>query len=146
MLCCVCKKNQAEKICEMNSDGKIVREYFCPDCYRRLFDSAKRQSGTEADGGGNKRKRDENKNSAADHKAQKQKARCPFCGTTVVDYESTRLFGCPECYRYLFDYVKNEVVLMQGNEPHAGKNPQTPVKENTASANTAARAKEKGRM
>ena len=157
MLCCVCKKNQADKICEMNSDGKTVREYYCADCYRRLFESAKRQSGTGADGGGNKRKREDNKNSGAENKAaQKQKARCPFCGTTVTDYESTRLFGCPECYRYLFGYVEDEVVVMQGDEPHAGKNPQA---QNTASAATrnnagvqsasaiaAARAKEKGRM
>lgn len=32
--------------------------------------------------------------------------RCPFCGTTVETYYKTGLFGCPECYRYLFPAVK----------------------------------------
>ena len=82
-----------------------------------------------------------------------RKERCQFCGTSVADYESTRLFGCPECYRYLFELVKDDVILMQGDEPHVGKNPQNLAKANvgsraeqkTASAVAAARAKERGR-
>ena len=49
--------------------------------------------------------------------------RCPFCGTTVETYYKTGLFGCPECYRYLFPAVKKSIYAMQGDEPHAGKSP-----------------------
>ena len=142
MLCCVCKKNRAEKICDINSDGQTVREYFCTECYRRRAESAKRQAG--ADGGENTPEREEiNRSVSADKGGERQKARCPFCGTTVVGYESARLFGCPECYRYLFEFIKNDVVLMQGDEPHAGKKPQNAA--GTVAAAATAGAKEKGR-
>ena len=49
--------------------------------------------------------------------------RCPFCGTTAETYYKTGLFGCPECYRYLFFAVKKSIYAMQGDEPHAGKTP-----------------------
>lgn len=144
MLCCVCKKNRADKICEINSDGKTVREYFCSDCYRRRTESAKRRPGAGADGGENTPKRQDIKRSvSADKGGERQKARCPFCGTTVAGYESARLFGCPECYRYLYGFIKDDVAFMQGDEPHAGKKPQN---SGGTMAAAAAAANEKGRV
>ncbi|MGN1052153.1 MAG: hypothetical protein ACI4SH_02040 [Candidatus Scatosoma sp.] len=152
MLCCVCKKKRAEKICGKITDGKAERAYYCPDCYRRLFKNAARQTETGADGRGQEKKTSAEKPIAEENgvaRAEKKQARCPFCGTFVSDYESTRLFGCPECYRYLFGYVKEGVFLMQGGEPHAGKKPQDFIKKGARTAaeeGEAARMKDKGRV
>ncbi|MGN1061552.1 MAG: hypothetical protein ACI4RO_00345, partial [Candidatus Scatosoma sp.] len=151
MLCCVCKKKRAEKICGKITDGKEERAYYCSDCYRRLFKNAVRT--TDADGPGQGKKAETKAPFQAGHsevRADKKQARCPFCGTFAADYESTRLFGCPECYRYLFDYVKESVFLMQGGEPHAGKKPQDfsgkGLRTAAESAGAAARMKDKGRV
>ena len=37
MLCCHCKKNQATKTYDRITDGKKQTEYYCLDCYHRLF-------------------------------------------------------------------------------------------------------------
>lgn len=154
MLCCVCKKNRAEKVCEKTAGGKTERAYYCSDCYRRLFKNAARQTETGADGRGQTQPVRENvKNSPGEEEsAAIKKARCPFCGTSVADYESTRLFGCPDCYRYLFDFVKDDVFLLQGGEPHSGKRPQNFTAQNARGAAErsgkadTARTKEKGRV
>lgn len=132
MLCCVCKKNQAETICEKTTDEKTERRYYCSDCYRRLFESGKRRLSASTDVGGEKQtpQNDVNNFNNEESGAAAKKARCPFCGTSVLDYESTRLLGCPECYRYLFDYIKDGVFLMQGGEPHSGKKPQEFIRKN----------------
>lgn len=153
MLCCVCKKKRAEKICGNVTDGTAERAYYCSDCYRRLFKNAARQSETDAVGRGKGKKTAPTaplpqENGRA--RAEKTQARCPFCGTFISDYESTRLFGCPECYRYLFGYVKESVFRMQGGEPHAGKKPQDFAKKGARTAaegaGEAARMKDKGRV
>lgn len=122
MLCCVCKKNRAAKIRDREADGRTVREYYCADCYARLFSEnslnfapKSRRNGAENAG--------ERTGAATEERTEKKERRCPYCGTTAREYYQTKLLGCAECYRYLFDEIKESVFAMQGDEPHRGKRP-----------------------
>lgn len=112
MLCCVCRKNRAVKMHEREADGKTVREYYCSACFARLFPEISFEPKSKRDEGG-----------ADDARGEKKERRCPFCGTGAREYYKTKLLGCPECYRYLFEEIKESVFAMQGDEPHRGKNP-----------------------
>ena len=80
---------------EREADGKTVREYYCSACFARLFPEISFEP---------KSKRDEG-------------------GAGAREYYKTKLLGCPECYRYLFEEIKESVFAMQGDEPHRGKSP-----------------------
>ena len=145
MLCCVCKKNRAAKIRERESDGRIVREYYCADCYARLFPDfsstfapgARKLSGAADNVFKNAAAGKITANNAAASgaamngiaasgaaaNAEKKERRCPYCGTTAREYYKSKLLGCAECYRYLFEEIKESVFAMQGDEPHRGKRP-----------------------
>lgn len=110
MLCCVCRKNRAVKMHEREADGKTVREYYCSACFARLFPEISFEPKSKRDEGG-----------ADDARGEKKERRCPFCGTGAREYYKTKLLGCPECYRYLFEEIKESVFAMQGDEPHGGK-------------------------
>ena len=112
MLCCVCRKNRAVKMHEREADGKTVREYYCSACFARLFPEISFEPKSKRDEGG-----------ADDARGEKKERRCPFCGTGAREYYKTKLLGCPECYRYLFEEIKESVFAMQGDEPHRGKCP-----------------------
>ncbi len=99
MLCCHCKKNQAIKSHERQTDGKKRTEYYCLDCYRRLFLSA--DEGERAPEG--------------------QIAMCPYCGTSEEDFRTRGRVGCAQCYRYLARTVMPAIIRMQGDEVHCGK-------------------------
>lgn len=103
MLCCHCKKNQALKTREKAVDGKIRTEYYCLDCYRRLFISA--DDIPEQPGGPG------------------QISVCPYCGTSEEDFRTRGLVGCAQCYVYLARAVIPAVIRMQGDEVHCGKTP-----------------------
>lgn len=100
MLCCKCKKNQATNTCEKSVDGKKRTEYYCSDCYRRLFIAAD------------------------DASPSGEFAVCPRCGTTTEDFRAGGLVGCAECYRFLAAEVIPAVIRMQGREAHCGKVPK----------------------
>ncbi len=135
MLCCVCKKNRAAKIREREADGRIVREYYCADCYARLFPDfsstfapgARKLSGAAGNAFENAAAGKITANNAAASgaaaNAEKKERRCPYCGTTAREYYKSKLLGCAECYRYLFEEIKESVFAMQGDEPHRGKRP-----------------------
>ncbi len=95
MLCCSCKKNQATNIHENKTDGHKQTDYYCADCYRRLFLSAT-PSSTKA-------------------------GVCATCGTTAKEFLSSALVGCGDCYRYLSSVIHPVLVKMQGAETHIGK-------------------------
>lgn len=95
MLCCSCKKNQATNIHEKITDGRKQTEYYCADCYRRLFLSATQKSDV-----------------------------CPVCGRTAKEFSSTGLVGCGACYKYLVNVVAPVVLRMQGADKHVGKTPK----------------------
>ena len=85
MLCCHCQINQASKTYErIKLDGKkTVRttEYYCLECYHRLFisvDATPKQRAQEV---------------------------CPACGMTVVAFKAKKLVGCAQCFRYLSSAV-----------------------------------------
>ena len=95
---------------EREADGKTVREYYCSACFARLFPEISFEPKSKRDEGG-----------ADDARGEKKERRCPFCGTGAREYYKTKLLGCPECYRYLFEEIKESVFAMQGDEPHRGK-------------------------
>lgn len=97
MLCCTCKKNQATNIYETIKDGKRQTNYYCADCYRRLFIST-----------------------AKPQKSTKKEA-CPYCKTTSDDFLKTGLVGCEKCYTYLKETIEPVIMRMQGNLTHVGK-------------------------
>lgn len=111
MLCEHCKQNQATNKYEKTVDGKKRAEFYCDDCFRRLFISE--ESGFSLDG---------------DEKSVQREV-CPFCGTTAEEFMETGLCGCEKCYQTLAPVVVPAVIQMQGIERHVGKIPKQPNKE-----------------
>ncbi len=99
MLCCSCKKNQATNIYRKITDGKKQTEYYCADCYRRLFIST------------------------AKTETPKQLSVCPYCQTTAEDFLASGLVGCEKCYQYLAETIRPVIENMQGSKTHCGKTP-----------------------
>ena len=99
MLCGRCKKNQATKTYEQIKRGKNTIEYFCLDCYHRLFVVAE----TETD---------------------ETPENCPYCGTSVEEVKKHRLVGCAKCYQVFAATLNPMIVKMQGGTVHCGKKPQ----------------------
>lgn len=97
MLCCSCKKNQATNIHEKITDGRKQTEYYCADCYRRLFITAPLSAS--------------------------KNAVCPRCKTTAEEFFKSGLVGCEDCYSYLASSVEPVVLRMQGGDRHVGKRP-----------------------
>ena len=99
MACGYCGKNQAVKTYEEIKGGKKRTEYYCLDCYRRLFlytDGAEGELSLSA---------------------------CPYCETTVAEIKRTKIVGCANCYKALSDSLLPSIVKMQGVKAHRGKNP-----------------------
>ena len=99
MLCCHCQKNQSAKTYERIKNGEKDREYYCLDCYERLFLDVEKAGG---DG---------------------SLSACPYCGTTKAEIEKSKLVGCGYCYATLSNAVLPMIVSMQGAETHQGKQP-----------------------
>ena len=99
MLCGNCKKNQATKTYEQIKKGRSEIEYYCLDCYQKLFMNAE-----EADGS--------------------MPSACPYCGTTATEFRKRNLVGCAYCYQVLKGIIYPVVSKMQGGQRHTGKKPQ----------------------
>ena len=107
MLCCNCKKNQAAKTYERVKDGEKFTQYYCLDCYQRLFlDVVKTEDSLSV---------------------------CPYCGMTKEELSKGKLVGCGYCYKTLFDMVMPLVISMQGVETHKGKCPPLEDEEEQSS-------------
>lgn len=104
MACGYCGKNQAVKTYEEIKNGKKRTEYYCLDCYHRLFlytDGAEGDSSLSA---------------------------CPYCEMSVAEIKKTKLVGCANCYKMLSGELLPSIVKMQGVKAHKGKTP--PLGEN----------------
>lgn len=100
MRCFYCNKNEAVKSYERIEQGKKRREYYCLECYERLFLCA-----NEAEG-------------------DRSLSACPYCGTTLKEFETSRIVGCPYCYRTMEGGIMPSIVKMQGGIcGHRGKRP-----------------------
>ncbi len=108
MRCCYCRQNQATKTYEQMKNGKKSVEYYCLDCYHRLFFSAEEAGG------------------------ETSLSACPYCGLTKTEFRSKKLVGCAYCYRTLTDEVMPTVIKMQGVVAHKGKRP--PFDQDTESS------------
>ncbi|MBQ4271242.1 MAG: UvrB/UvrC motif-containing protein [Clostridiales bacterium] len=51
------------------------------------------------------------------------KIRCPKCGTTLRDVESSGQVGCIECYNVFNETVLKKILKSQGNSEYKGRNP-----------------------
>lgn len=94
MLCGNCKKNQATKTYEQTKNGKREVEYYCLDCYHKLFTCA-----------------------------EPSYTSCPYCGTTAADVKKRKIVGCAHCYQTLKDALAELIAAMQEDERHEGKRP-----------------------
>ena len=99
MACGYCGKNQAVKTYEEIKNGKKQTEYYCLDCYHRLFLYA---DGAESD---------------------LTLSACPYCGMSVAEFKKTNLVGCANCYKVMSGDLFPSVVKMQGVKAHRGKTP-----------------------
>ena len=96
MRCFYCNKNEAVKSYERIKQTK-KREYYCLECYERLFFSAKAETDFSV---------------------------CPYCGTSVEEFQSKKLVGCPYCYRTMNTVALAMIEKMQnGVCGHRGKKP-----------------------
>ena len=99
MRCCYCKQKEATKTYEQFKNGKRVVEYYCMDCYDRLFLAEENKT----DGG--------------------KLSVCPYCGITLREVTAGKLVGCAYCYTVMSEGVMPLVLKMQGERAHAGKTP-----------------------
>ena len=99
MLCVQCKKNQATKTYELIKSGGKTTEYYCLDCYHRLFLYQKEVEGDDS------------------------LSACPYCGVTATEFKTTKMVGCAYCYQMLEKTIWNAVLKMQGKKAHTGKRP-----------------------
>ena len=100
MDCLCCGYNQAVKTYYQTKNGKKQAEYYCLECYHRLFLSV-----DEAESGV----------SLSD---------CPYCGMKMSEIEKRKLVGCANCYKALRDTLVPLIVKMQQCEKaHRGKMP-----------------------
>ena len=100
MRCLYCNKNEATKTYEQVKKGKRTTEYYCLECYHRLFLCAE------------------------DTEAGDALSACPYCGTALSEYEATKLVGCAYCYRTMGAGLYPSIVKMQGGvSGHRGKMP-----------------------
>lgn len=51
------------------------------------------------------------------------KIRCPRCGSTLRDIESTRRLGCIECYNTFNETLIKDILKRQGSDEYLGRKP-----------------------
>ncbi len=96
MRCGHCGEKEATKTYERIKNKNKIIEYYCMECYHKLF-----ISNDEADEG--------------------TLSSCPYCGMTLEEFRSTKLVGCAHCYKMMRAGVFPTVVKLQGNHAHTGK-------------------------
>lgn len=104
MRCFYCNKHEAVKSYERMRKGVAKREYYCLSCYEKLFLCR------------------ENSDEGASLSV------CPYCERTVAEFETSKLVGCPYCYKGMQEKILPVIVKMQGGDcGHRGKLP--PISE-----------------
>lgn len=98
MRCSHCGEKEATKTYERKGKERKI-EYYCMDCYDRLFLNAE------------------------DAEGESSLTTCPYCGMSLAEVQSTKLVGCAHCYRTMKGGVYPIVVKMQGDGAHTGKLP-----------------------
>ncbi len=94
-LCQCCKKNHAARSYEPDKKDPSKREFYCLECYDRLFINM--ESG--------------------------ERTICPYCGTMVAEVMKSKLVGCAHCYTMMAAGLAPLVQKMQGDRAHSGKTP-----------------------
>lgn len=46
---------------------------------------------------------------------------CRTCGCTFEEFSKSGLLGCPDCYEYFKEELKNVIIKLQGSTMHYGK-------------------------
>jgi protein arginine kinase activator len=52
---------------------------------------------------------------------------CKSCGLSYYDYSREGKLGCPDCYRYMEDPLRQVIAGYHGSVRHAGKHPDNPT-------------------
>lgn len=99
MRCFYCNKNEATKTYQQLKNGEKFEQYYCMECYHRLF-----LSKNDTDG-------------------ERSLSACPYCGTSLAEFKETKLVGCAYCYKTMAAGLTPAVIKMQGDSTHRGKMP-----------------------
>ena len=100
MRCCYCNKNEAVRSYVSMKNGQPTKAFYCLACYEKLFLCVKETEG------------------------ESSLSVCPYCGTTIEEFFSSQLVGCPHCYQALESSIHAGIVQMQnGLCGHRGKTP-----------------------
>ena len=100
MRCFYCNQNEATKSYEKLKNGERKREYYCLTCYERLFLCQE------------------------DIEGETSASSCPYCGTTLKEFRTRKIVGCPYCYQTMAAVILPSILKMQGDAcGHRGKKP-----------------------
>lgn len=101
MRCFYCNKNEAVKSHAHTKNGERKRAYYCLACYEKLFLCVEEAEGERS-----------------------LSVVCPYCGTTLDEFNASKIVGCPYCYKTLRNSIMPTIVKMQGETfGHRGKKP-----------------------
>ncbi len=98
MRCCHCGEKEATKIYERTKGKNKKVEYYCMDCYDKLFLRARKDGDTSL-------------------------TSCPYCDMTLEEFQAGKLVGCAHCYQAMRAGILPTIVKMQGEQTHSGKTP-----------------------
>ncbi len=107
MLCQRCKKNEATISYKETINGKSVEYHLCRFCYDEMFGEL---YSTNAD-----------IFTGLFAPKPKRIERCPVCGTSYSEYQSTGLLGCAACYDAFKTELMPVIQRIQGHTEHVGK-------------------------
>ena len=104
MRCDLCRKKETTLVDKTVLNNGVVEFHFCEDCYKAIMRSGISPYVV-----------------MCEVEAKKGKE-CPACGTTMRDFASAFMFGCPECYRNMREIAVAAAEATQGkNAVHVGK-------------------------
>lgn len=104
MLCENCGKRDATSIYLPPNTNKL--KYLCGACYKKLNNENELEQFAYSQ----------------TKKLEGEKV-CASCGTTYQEFEETGLFGCSECYKTFYEYIKNNFLPLFSEQKYLGKKP-----------------------
>ena len=111
MLCENCGKKDATSIFMPPNSNKL--KYLCGACYKKINNDIELEQFVYS----------ETKNIKGDEV-------CTNCGTSLKEFEKTELFGCSECYKTFYKYIKENFLPLFKEQKYLGKKPNLFYVEN----------------
>lgn len=116
MKCDGCKKNEANVVLHMITNGQVATRSLCMDCARKAHGEMSQAFATM----GLAMSGLEDMRTAADQQAAElirlPRMICSTCRTPYEDINHDTVFGCPQCYRAFHDQVIGYLSELRGPE------------------------------